>query len=137
MDTSILLKCAHLTRQKLSEQLQENNITYRQWSILKEIYAHQPVKAKKVVRNINSDKATVSIILKSLTQKGYIERVVTEEDARAKEIRLTPKAVTLCEEIQKVEDQFTQDWLEGISKTEMKQLLATVEKLHRNLERMR
>ena len=77
---------------------------------------------------------TASKILKSLEQKGFIERISVENDARLKKIRLTKKAIDIHEMIMADIESREVRLRKDISDKEIESFLITLKKLYKNLE---
>ena len=78
-------------------------------------------------------RSTASRLLKQMEAEGLIVRLPVSRDARLKRIVVTPKAEALTQQaaarIQSMEAALTR----GLTQAEIDQLMATVEKLKRNL----
>ena len=77
---------------------------------------------------------TASKLLKSLEQKGFIERISVENDARLKKIRLTKKAIDIHEMIMADIESREVRLRKDISDKEIESFLITLKKLYKNLE---
>lgn len=77
---------------------------------------------------------TASKLLKSLEQKGFIERISVENDARLKKIRLTKKAIDIHEMIMADIESREVRLRKDISDKEIEGFLITLKKLYKNLE---
>lgn len=77
---------------------------------------------------------TASKILKSLEQKGFVERISVENDARLKKITLTKKAIDIHEMIMADIKNREIRLRKGISEEEIESFLSTLKKLSSNLE---
>ncbi len=77
---------------------------------------------------------TASKLLKTMEQKGFIERISVENDARLKKITLTKKAIDIHEKI--IADIKNRELRlrKGISEEEINNFLNTLKKLTLNLE---
>jgi DNA-binding MarR family transcriptional regulator len=77
---------------------------------------------------------TASKLLKTMEQKGFIERISVENDARLKKITLTKKAIDIHERI--IADIKNRELRlrKGISEEEIDNFLITLKKLTLNLE---
>lgn len=78
--------------------------------------------------------STASKMLKTMEQKGLIERVSVDNDARLKKIVLTEKAVELHKKIVKDIKLREERLRKGLSEEEQKLFFAVTEKLIANLE---
>lgn len=78
--------------------------------------------------------STASRILKTMEQKGFIERVSVENDARLKKIVLTEKAVDIHKRITKEIENREKRLRKGITEQELKQFFEVIQKLSANME---
>lgn len=78
--------------------------------------------------------STASKILKTMEQKGYIERISVESDARLKKIVLTEKAVDIHKKITKEIENRERRLRKGISDSELKIFYEVMQKLSANME---
>ena len=79
-------------------------------------------------------RSTASNILKTMEQKGFIERVNVESDARLKKIVLTEKAIDLHEKIMCEIEEREKRLRIGIDPEEMKTFFNVMKKLCANME---
>ena len=78
--------------------------------------------------------STASRMLKTMEQKGFIERVSVENDARLKKILLTNKAIENHERIIKSIEKREERLKKGISDGELETFFNVMKKLTANLE---
>ncbi len=78
--------------------------------------------------------STASRMLKTMEQKGFIERVSVENDARLKKILLTNKAIENHERIIKSIEKREERLKKGISNGELETFFSVMKKLTANLE---
>lgn len=78
-------------------------------------------------------RSTASRLLKRLEAQGFIVRQSVERDARLKRVTTTPKADALCQQVMERIDNVEAILTQGLTRDEIDQFLATVEKLKRNL----
>ena len=65
------------------------DLTPVQFAALEAIHAHPAIDQARVAEMIAYDRATIGGVLDRLEQKGWIRRVVSERDRRARELSLT------------------------------------------------
>lgn len=78
--------------------------------------------------------STASRILKTMEQKGYIERVSVKNDARLKKIVLTEKAVEIHQKIMKEIENREKRLRKGVSDEELKIFFEVMQKFSNNME---
>ena len=67
------------------------DLTPVQFAALDAIQAHPGTDQARVAELIAYDRATIGGVIDRLEQKGWIRRVVSERDRRARELSLTPE----------------------------------------------
>ncbi len=67
------------------------DLTPVQFAALDAIHAHPATDQARVAELIAYDRATIGGVIERLEQKGWIRRVVSERDRRARELSLTAK----------------------------------------------
>ncbi len=66
-------------------------LTSVQFAALNAVHAHPATDQAHVAELIAYDRATIGGVIERLEQKGWIRRVVSERDRRARELSLTPE----------------------------------------------
>ena len=79
-------------------------------------------------------RSTASKILKTMEQKGFIERVSVENDARLKKIVLTEKAIEIHQKITKEIEIRENRLRKGVSEEELKVFFDVISKFSNNME---
>ena len=79
-------------------------------------------------------RSTASNILKTMEQKGLIERISVENDARLKKIVLTTKACELHEKINKDIENREKRMKNGLTDSEVETFLCVLKKISANME---
>lgn len=67
------------------------DLTPVQFAALDAIHAHPATDQARVAELIAYDRATIGGVIDRLEQKGWIRRIVSERDRRARELSLTPE----------------------------------------------
>jgi len=65
------------------------DLTPVQFAALDAIHAHPAMDQARIAEMIAYDRATIGGVIDRLEQKGYVRRVVSERDRRARELSLT------------------------------------------------
>jgi DNA-binding MarR family transcriptional regulator len=71
------------------------DLTPVQFAALDAIHAHPHTDQARVAEMIALDRATIGGVIERLEQKGWIRRVVSERDRRARELSLTPDGLAI------------------------------------------
>ena len=67
------------------------DLTPVQFAALDAIHAHPATDQARVAEMIAYDRATIGGVIERLEQKGWVDRVVSERDRRARVLSLTPE----------------------------------------------
>lgn len=107
------------------------DLTFSQWQVLKVINMSdsKELTINQIVEKLNSDKATVSTIVKKLKEKEMIQSRVDSEDKRCIYLSLTSKMTTRCQELKKIEDEFTNNLFSNLTDEEKQLFGSLIEKL--------
>lgn len=101
-----IIKLAYAIKREFNQQLEQYELTFNQWLILKELNLSGSLSAQELAQNLNSDKATMSQCLRALELKGFIARESNPEDKRSKLIVIQQEARVHCEQIKIIEQEF-------------------------------
>ena len=99
--------------------LWEFNIGWGQQFYVEYIYDHPGASPQEMVECIRVDKATLTKIMKKLTDVGYISIVADEKDRRMKHLYLTEKAIPAGKKIKSIHAEFYATLSGGISSEEL------------------
>lgn len=108
MNIHNIIKLAYAIKREFNQQLEQYELTFNQWLILKELNLNGSLSAQELTGNLNSDKATMSQCLKALETKGFIARESNPLDKRSKLIVIQSEARVHCEQIKIIEQEFKQ-----------------------------
>ncbi len=100
------------------QQLKQYNIGHGQIRTLFVISHHKALTQKELSAYLNLDKSSITSQLQILERNGYIKRVVSEEDGRKQNIKVTEKAKQVLEPIKKTMYKWTDLLLRGFSEEE-------------------
>ena len=92
--------------------------------------------AADIVRIRKSTKSHVSISLKVLEDRGFIERRVDKDNKKHVTIHLLQLANEVIEDGKWAQKEFAQDMFEGLSEEEIKVFMNIFQKVYENAERM-
>ena len=70
-----------------------------QWYILHQLAHEGPTMQRELVRLLQIERATLSVIVGALVRKGVVEQVTDDEDQRRKLLRLTPAGTELWHQL--------------------------------------
>lgn len=97
------------------------------------IYDHPGTTAQEMVEYIRVDKATLTKVIKKLTEIGYVEVVKSKKDRRTKHLYLTDKAVLAVKRIKEIHSSFSETLCAGISPSDIQQVEQTMSQMMENL----
>lgn len=97
------------------------------------LYDHPGASPQEMVEYIRVDKATLTKIIKKLTQVEYIRVLGDEKDRRVKHLYLTEKAIPAAEQIKKIHADFYSTLSAGISPAELRAAEQTLQKMTDNI----
>lgn len=131
---SNLSRTGRLMRIRLDERLLPLGLTQAKWLILLYLSRNGGVMPQKDIADcVGVEGPTVVRVLDALERMGFIERREQPADRRAKDVRLTPQASTVLEEIAKVTERFRQEMWAGVSDEDLAAYERVIAILQRNL----
>ncbi|MGM9662748.1 MAG: MarR family winged helix-turn-helix transcriptional regulator [Oscillospiraceae bacterium] len=97
------------------------------------LYDHPGASPQEMVEYIRVDKATLTKIIKKLTQIDYIKVVGDEKDRRVKHLYLTEKAIPAAKQIKEIHADFYGTLSAGISPAELTAAEETLQRMVGNI----
>lgn len=94
------------------------DLTPVQYAALEAIYENPGADQARVAELIGYDRATIGGVIERLEKKGWVRRVVSEQDRRARELSLTAKGNRVRAELQPVVHALQKDILQPLSAAE-------------------
>jgi len=93
-------RVALLFRRELIRSLSEYNMTPEQWQVMATLWSTgETLNQSEIVRLILKDKPTVSRMIQRLQKNGWIEKTISQEDARVTMIQPTAKGWAIESEV--------------------------------------
>ncbi|MGJ5180212.1 MarR family winged helix-turn-helix transcriptional regulator [Bradyrhizobium oligotrophicum] len=83
-------RCYFAGRAMMEDALRPHGIGATQWYVLHQLTQVGPTMQRELVRLLEIERATLSIIVATLVRKGLVEQVTDDVDQRQKLLRLTP-----------------------------------------------
>ncbi len=107
-------------KSKFNDIVNEYDLTFTQWQVLKAINMSEEkeLNINEIIFELNSDKATISQVIKNLEKKGMVNIKQDELDKRKKNISLTNKMINNCLELKKIEEEFLKDIFKNLTDKE-------------------
>jgi len=133
---AFLLKKAHLATQKiLEETLSHFRLTRAQWDVLRQLWTQDGLSQRVIQENLGIESATLTGIVDGLVKRGLLNRQLSLEDARVKELYLTVDGRELGQRrIAEVVNPVNTRLTEGFSLEEIEMLKGYLARLINNLE---
>ena len=94
---------------------------------------HKDVFQKDIEKAFSMRRSTTSKMLKNMEEKGLIERISSEQDARMKKLQLSEKGQSLVEEVSREYQRIENLLTEGLSEKELEQFFAVIHKMQQNM----
>jgi MarR family transcriptional regulator, temperature-dependent positive regulator of motility len=99
------------------------DLTPVQFAALDAIRHHPDTDQARVAELIAYDRATIGGVIERLEQKGWIDRVVSERDRRARELSLTPEGERIFTALFPVVRDLQDDILRSLSDVDRRRFL--------------
>ena len=124
----------------LGEQMRQDSMSSPQWRLLVRLLvaaqgANKSLTPTELARSQRLSKNTVSAHLRSLEERGLIERQIDPDDLRAFRIQLSAEGLRVMRHSLPIHIRFLNDLATGLSSDEIEQLQTLLEKLHLSLLR--
>jgi DNA-binding MarR family transcriptional regulator len=100
--------------------------------VLRVINNEPGITAKEILQMMDTDKATLSGVIKRLEKANYIYRVPNEKDGRIRNIYLSDGSETICERVNELEDSCYTYISEGFTEEESKEFNRLMDKVIEN-----
>lgn len=110
--------------------------TPTQMQIMEYILSHDNTFQKDLEDALNLRRATVSGVLQTMEKNGLLERKITLEDARTKEITLTEYSKNIFKQNQKRFEKLEEIIIKDISNKDLEVFSSVIDKMKNNLNEM-
>lgn len=104
------------------------DITQVQFATMQALASHPGIEQAQVANLIAYDKATIGGVIDRLEQKGYILRVISRRDRRAREVSLSPEGHRIYELVSPIVTSLQTEILGKLSPDEQEQLITLLKK---------
>lgn len=105
------------------------DLTPVQFAALDAIHTHPATDQAFVAELIGYDRATIGGVINRLENKGWVRRVVSERDRRARELSLTAKGIRARSALQPIVKELQADILQPLSEAEREQFIEVVRRI--------
>lgn len=113
--------------------LADYEIGWGQQFYVEYLYDHPGASAQEMVECIRVDKATLTKVIKRLTEIGYVKVVGSEKDRRIKLLYLTDKAIPAAKRIKEIHSSFYDTLRSNIPPSDIQQTKQTIEQMVENI----
>lgn len=122
-----------LMRMYYDHGLANYEIGWGQQFYVEYLYDHPGASAQEMVEHIRVDKATLTKVMKRLTEIGYVKVVRSEKDKRIKLLYLTDEAVPAAKRIKEIRNSFYHTLCSNLSPSDIQQTKETIEQMVENI----
>lgn len=131
-----LKKIFQIMEKNLNKDLESIELTSMQAHVLIYLYKNKKniINQRDIEREFELTNPTVNGILNRLENKGFIKRVVSLNDARNKEIKITDKSISLIAEMKKKAKNMENKMTSGITKEELDIFYQVIKKMFNNVQ---
>ena len=122
-----------MLKKKIELALSPYELTAPQWGVLSRLYENDGLTLVEIAERLYSDASTIKLIIDKLEKKGFVKRVINENDRRSSKIFLTDDAKILEKPLKEVVVKVLNECLKGFSKDEEEIFKNLLKKLIKNL----
>ena len=127
-----LVSLVQMMRREVELRMARHDLTDAQWKPLWLLKSGRATTAIELAREACVDAGAVTRMIDRLEDKGLIERARSETDRRVVHLRLTPAGEAAAARIPHVLASVNNDFLQGFSEREWKQLRCFIERMSAN-----
>lgn len=124
---------ARLMKMYYDHELSDFEIGWGQQFYVEYLYDHPGASAQEMVECIRVDKATLTKVIKKLTEIGYVKTVRSEKDKRIKCLYLTDKAIPSAGRIKEIHSSFYETLCSNLSPSDIQQAEQIMEQMMENI----
>ncbi len=130
MPGHLIRRLHQISGQVFHQHLQEAgfDLTSVQFATMQALQATPGMEQAQIATQIAYDRATIGGVIDRLEQKGYVERVVSHRDRRAREVSLSEKGQTLFKAVAPLVEALQKDILAPLDAEEQVQFLTLLQK---------
>src|SRR5690606_5767920 len=118
-------------------RIKDSGLSLPQFSLLSRIWLEPGLRVQDVADRLGVTTPTVSVALRKLEMKGWLQRKADPNDKRCSRLFLSAKAQLLARQASKHRDARIKEFLHGLSKVDQRQLLNLLDKAITNIEEKR
>jgi len=122
------LRTADLIFDQIGRLLRPLNVSAAGGLVLGILHDHGPMTPSDLGERLIVTRATVTGVLDSLEQRGFVRRSANPVDRRSLVVAITPAGLTVVQELRTIVHRHEKAWLSGLSDQELR---GYIEQLHR------
>ncbi len=92
-------RCYFAGRALIEDVLRPHGLGATQWYVLHQLSQDGPIMQRELLRMLQVERATLSVVIGTLVRKGLVEQVPDHVDQRQKRLRMTPAGQALWSEL--------------------------------------
>lgn len=126
-------QCSRNYKKAINQALETYNLTTVQCGVIRILKHIKSATQAEIADLYSSDRATMGTVIQKLMDKGYLKKELSTDDKRAYVVSLTPKAMEIAEEIEKISNDIEQKALQGLKQKEIDQFYKVLAHINKNL----
>ena len=127
---------SRLIRRTFDERARKIGVTRPQWRVLTWLKRNEGINQGALADLLELDAMTVCRMVDRLQTGGLVERRPDPNDRRAWQLFLTPKAISITDQLQPIGEQLLKEALDGIAASEQVKLLQLLDQFRGNLQKI-
>jgi MarR family transcriptional regulator, organic hydroperoxide resistance regulator len=133
-----LVRDAHRAFQRLLERrIAAYGLKRGQWYFLRVLWTEDGLSQRELSARVGMREPTTVIALRSMERAGLIRRARSADDRRRSQVRLTPKARRLCNELLALARGITDEAEAGIGRRDLALFRRVVARMTANLDKIK
>jgi MarR family transcriptional regulator for hemolysin len=128
-----LMDVARLMKTYADQRARQFGISKAQWGVLMRLQLAEGQKQTELAEALDLQPITLTRLLDTLADNGLIERKPDPNDRRANRLYLTPAALPLLEQLNKLGADMMADVLDGVDRETVERMLGDLQDVRSNL----
>lgn len=121
-----------LLRDSVTRSLARLGLTMTGWVLLGTLKEHGALRLSRLAKFLDLEPPQITILIHELEQKGFVSRTADINDARAKEVALADKGISILKEAEGLVDTQVGKLMRGIKRQEIDMYFSVLERILRN-----
>ncbi|QKF82977.1 MarR family winged helix-turn-helix transcriptional regulator [Halarcobacter ebronensis] len=128
----LLAKVHHKLRHRLNQKLRKYDLTIEQRQILLRLFTFGAMSQRELCEKTLTEPSNITITLKRMEQRGYIQKVKHPKDKRALLIEATEKAFKLQKTLEELGRNTTKNFLGDIEQSKIDTTIEVLQQMYKN-----